>query len=192
MRAFTYLLSIGLFASALAQPVAKPNGVSPALFAKDPMSIHRRSAVPPPVEVDPEAEAFAPSEPSSEDTGDEEASVEVTGVEAEALDGDAVIQLDADIAKEEDAAAADVLIAAEGAEEDSCEAVCGVHRVEGAKNEREALCSAEGLKTTLSCAQCIDRTWPDTTWEDSAMAEYERIVSACNDSPQRPFRRESS
>ncbi|WWC57975.1 uncharacterized protein I303_100510 [Kwoniella dejecticola CBS 10117] len=68
--------------------------------------------------------------------------------------------------------------------DDSCSAICGVQRVEGAKSEREALCSSEGLLATLQCAQCIDQTWPDTSYEDSAMAEYERIVSACDDSPQ--------
>nr|XP_019014325.1 uncharacterized protein I206_00407 [Kwoniella pini CBS 10737]OCF53106.1 hypothetical protein I206_00407 [Kwoniella pini CBS 10737] len=68
--------------------------------------------------------------------------------------------------------------------EDSCSEICGIQRVEGAKSEREALCSSEGLLATLQCAQCIDQTWPDTSYEDSAMAEYERIVSACDDTPQ--------
>nr|XP_019048549.1 hypothetical protein I302_02321 [Kwoniella bestiolae CBS 10118]OCF27479.1 hypothetical protein I302_02321 [Kwoniella bestiolae CBS 10118] len=68
--------------------------------------------------------------------------------------------------------------------DDSCTEICGVQRVEGAKSEREALCSSEGLLATLQCAQCIDQTWPDTSYEDSAMAEYERIVSACDSSPQ--------
>ncbi|EIW67885.1 hypothetical protein TREMEDRAFT_33167, partial [Tremella mesenterica DSM 1558] len=64
---------------------------------------------------------------------------------------------------------------------ETCKDICGMYRVEGAHNEREALCSSHGLQATLECAQCIDSTWPETSWEESAMAEYERIVSACND-----------
>jgi hypothetical protein len=85
----------------------------------------------------------------------------------------------------------------------ACSDVCGAHRVEGARNEREALCSIAGLQATCEltrplyqstyllcadhadrCAQCIDRTWPETSWDDSAMAEYERIADACRDEPQ--------
>jgi len=63
--------------------------------------------------------------------------------------------------------------------DEPCSAVCGMQKIEGAKNEKEALCSVEGLRATLECASCIDDAWPDTTWEESAMAEYDRIVEAC-------------
>ncbi|KAL7424624.1 hypothetical protein Q5752_000308 [Cryptotrichosporon argae] len=88
-------------------------------------------------------------------------------------------------------APADAAAVAEPAD-DACADVCGLHRVEGAHNEREALCSAEGLRATLACAECIDTTWPDTTWEDSAMAEYDRILSACEAKPQRVFRNKAA
>jgi len=73
----------------------------------------------------------------------------------------------------------------------ACELECGQHRVEGARNEREALCSAQGLRATLRCAQCIDRTWPESSWEDSAMAEYQRIVGTCESEHQQIFRKEA-
>ncbi|KAK4689097.1 hypothetical protein P7C73_g1006, partial [Tremellales sp. Uapishka_1] len=98
-------------------PVAAPE--TPILFAKDPMSVHRRAVVPPPIEED----------------------------------------------------------------EEPCLNVCGLKRVEGATSEREALCSVDGLRATYACAECIDTAWPDTTWEDSAIAEYDRIASACDDGP---------
>jgi hypothetical protein len=65
--------------------------------------------------------------------------------------------------------------------DEACQEVCGLHRIEGAASEREALCSDEGLRNTLECALCIDTTWPDTTYEDSALAEFERIKQACGD-----------
>ncbi|ORY31983.1 hypothetical protein BCR39DRAFT_524931 [Naematelia encephala] len=71
--------------------------------------------------------------------------------------------------------------------EDACTEVCGTVRVEGAQSEREALCSTSGLRATLECATCIDMTWPDTEWEDSATAEYERIFSACHQDTQQLF-----
>jgi hypothetical protein len=63
--------------------------------------------------------------------------------------------------------------------EDACDAVCGIRHLDGAQSERDALCSDMGLANTLECALCIDNTWSDTTWEDSALAEYERIIEAC-------------
>lgn len=63
--------------------------------------------------------------------------------------------------------------------EDACDAVCGLRHLDGALSERDALCSETGLSNTLECALCIDNTWTETTWEDSALAEYERIVVAC-------------
>lgn len=148
MRAFTFLLALGLLGSTFAAPVAQPEAnVAPALFAKDPLSIHRRSNIPVP-----------------------------------------------EIAEEENVAESNVSTTTDVVEEpseDSCVAICGIQKIDGAKSEREALCSTDGLKATLSCAQCIDSTWPDTTWEDSAMAEYERIVSACQGTSQRTFSRDT-
>ncbi|KAK1926529.1 hypothetical protein DB88DRAFT_170752 [Papiliotrema laurentii] len=63
--------------------------------------------------------------------------------------------------------------------DDACDTVCGVDHISNAQSQREALCSETGLESTLACALCIDTTWSETTWEDSALAEYERIVEAC-------------
>ncbi|ORX34531.1 hypothetical protein BD324DRAFT_653304 [Kockovaella imperatae] len=43
------------------------------------------------------------------------------------------------------------------------------------------LCSRESLKHTFACAKCIDATWSYDKWDESAMAEYERISNACTD-----------
>ncbi|KAK8845298.1 hypothetical protein IAR55_006011 [Kwoniella newhampshirensis] len=162
MRVISLLFALGLVGSALSAPAPIPQPqplMIPALFAKDPLSIHRRSVIPPPAAIDDEV------------VEDQER------IEGASLGGSQV-QVDLD-------AETETLAEAEQPSEDSCAAVCGVQRVEGAKSEREALCSADGLHATLNCAQCIDNTWPDTTYEDSAMAEYQRIVDACNDTPQK-------
>lgn len=105
---------------------------------------------------------------------------------------------------EEGALAAFVADEDDKVSEDACSAVCATHYIAGAKTEREALCSPKGLQNTresawqwcicgheqrvngvVDCALCIDNTWPDTTWQESAMAEYERIVEACEQAPQK-------
>jgi len=146
MRIAAVLFSLGLVASVLAAPAPG----TPLLFAKDPMSIHRRSPVPEPVPVSPE-------------------NVHVNDRNHASTSSAPIIAVVEDNEEEPS--------------EEACVSICGIRRVEGAKNEREALCSVNGLKATLDCAQCIDTTWPDTTWEDSAMAEYHRIVDACDDTP---------
>ncbi|WWD22240.1 hypothetical protein CI109_106731 [Kwoniella shandongensis] len=171
MRASALLFALGLVGSVLAAPapIARPH-IAPSLFTKDPLSIHRRSVIPPP--------------PATEEQLEAESEAETTSVEVQSTTAATAATTTPEIAVEDEE---DLPPA-----EDSCATVCGVQRVEGAKSEREALCSVDGLHATLQCAQCIDKTWPDTTWEDSAMAEYERIVAACDDAPQKAFRRESS
>ncbi|WVQ76467.1 hypothetical protein IAR50_006135 [Cryptococcus sp. DSM 104548] len=165
MRAFALLVSMGLISSVLAAPAPQP-GLSP-LFSKDPLSLHRRS-VAPDTDADAAVLAYDPDAASSDDT----LSPPSSGSDVP------IVETEPEIYEVEEVPA-----------EDACADVCGVTRVEGAKSEKEALCSGEGLKATYACAQCIDQTWPDNVWEDSAMAEYEKIASACDDSPQRPIRR---
>ncbi|GFZ43716.1 hypothetical protein JCM24511_01436 [Saitozyma sp. JCM 24511] len=153
MRVLNIIFSLGLVASALAAPAPISNFAnSPILFAKDPLSIHKRSALP---EAAPEPIALS------------ESSSDITARSASSEDSE-LSDTDQD--------------------EGSCSDVCGIRKVQGARTEREALCSMEGLRATLECAQCIDSSWPDTTWEESAMAEYERIVDACADAPQLEFK----
>lgn len=33
--------------------------------------------------------------------------------------------------------------------------------------------------SVVACAQCIDLTWPEDLWENSAMAEYTRVALTC-------------
>ncbi|WWC85642.1 uncharacterized protein L201_000508 [Kwoniella dendrophila CBS 6074] len=127
---------------------------SPVLYTKDPLSIHRRSEIP--------SENFENTD----------------------LTPEFQAEIDSSSSSLSSSSAITATTAATEPAEDACNEVCGVKRVEGAKSEREALCSSEGLLATLQCAQCIDQTWPDTSYDDSAMAEYERIVSACDASPQ--------
>ncbi|WVQ93908.1 hypothetical protein IAU59_000986 [Kwoniella sp. CBS 9459] len=209
MRASTFLLALGLIGTSLAaptplaQPQPAPVPVSPILFAKDPLAIHKRADVPdvpaPAVDADVVTSASASAEAEKEvveveveieDDAASSASVEsavpVPTIAAESSTSSsspspsAVVQPEVETESETQA---------ETDKEEPCVSICGVQRVEGAKSEREALCSVIGLQATLACAKCIDETWPETTWEDSAMAEYERIVSACDDSPQTAFRR---
>jgi hypothetical protein len=87
---------------------------SPILFAKDPLSIHKRSALP---EAAPAPEPIALSEPSSDITARSASSED-----SELFDSDE--------------------------DEGTCSDVCGVRKVQGARTEREALCSMEGLRAT--------------------------------------------
>lgn len=80
-----------------------------------------------------------------------------------------------------------------------CTELCKVRTIEGARSGLEALCSLDGLQSTrelafrdqrrgradssVACAQCIDTTWPEDMFENSAMAEYDRIVQLC-EAPQ--------
>ncbi|WRT63489.1 uncharacterized protein IL334_000394 [Kwoniella shivajii] len=170
MRTATFLIALGLFGTALSAPIAEPN--SKFLFAKDPLSIHRRT-VPDESNIHsvediimtPEFQAEVESSSSTSSSSTSSSSGSGSGSEVK------------------ESSESEMNITSEPSE-DSCAEICGIQRVEGAKSEREALCSSEGLLATLECAQCIDQTWPDTSYEDSAMNEYERIVSACNDSPQ--------
>jgi hypothetical protein len=149
-----------LLASVMAAPTPDEHPHA-LLFPKDPMAIHKRDVIP----VDPLPVARA----------------EVERAEAESAARPA---RRGKVIKRQPAA--DFLAPPA---EDSCASVCGVTRVEGARSEREALCSVDGLRATFDCAECIDATWPDTTWEDSALAEYERIVAACEEAPpQKVFR----
>lgn len=61
----------------------------------------------------------------------------------------------------------------------SCSTECGVIKISGVKSEKEALCSDEGLHATKTCAKCIDTTWPDTRFQQSAMSEYQKLVALC-------------
>ncbi|TYJ55055.1 hypothetical protein B9479_004279 [Cryptococcus floricola] len=168
MRAFTLLVSLGLISSVLAAPAPQP-GLSP-LFSKDPLSLHRRSAAPD-AEADSAILAYDPDAASSDDT--------LSSPSSSNSDSDIpIVATEPEMYEVEEAPA-----------EDACADVCGVTRVEGAKSEKEALCSGPGLRATYTCAQCIDQTWPDNVWEDSAMAEYEKIASACDNSLQQPIRR---
>lgn len=156
---------------------------SPVLRSKDPLSIHRRSSEPA-GEVLDERDLSALAGPSSSSQFAERAAVpwKAANDDYEEL---------AEVDEEDDM-------------DFACAAECAVQQIHGAKNEREALCSAQGLKTTrelvpdaalglmstdktsltVACARCIDATWPDTSYEDSAVAEYERIAQSCQDDPK--------
>lgn len=69
-------------------------------------------------------------------------------------------------------------------EDEPCADICTKTWVVQSNTHEDALCSPQGLKATLQCARCIDQVWPETSWEDSALAEYERIKSACAAGPQ--------
>ncbi|WVF66287.1 hypothetical protein IAT40_001027 [Kwoniella sp. CBS 6097] len=191
MRASTFLIALGFIGTSFAAPTPlaqpQPQPVSPILFAKDPLAIHKRADVPD-VSV-PAAAAVELSEVEAE------AETEVVQVEvASTSTSTAIIESAVSVPVPSVDAESSAVVAApvqsstetesQTETEEPCVSICGVQRVEGAKSEREALCSVIGLQATLACAKCIDETWPETTWEDSAMAEYERIVSACDDSPQ--------
>ncbi|WVR03333.1 hypothetical protein IAU60_000324 [Kwoniella sp. DSM 27419] len=158
MRSSSLFVALSLFGAVFAAPIADPAMLQ---FEKAPLSVHRRAVLPDTSTVVNDVTAGSASlEASAVPAAPTAAAVEDTAVVTAALEAPVT------------------------ADSDSCSSVCGLQRVPGARSEREALCSVDGLHATLECAQCIDRTWPDTTWEDSAMAEYERIVSACDDSPQ--------
>lgn len=82
---------------------------------------------------------------------------------------------------------------------ETCSTECGLIKVKGVKNEREALCSEVGLEATRTstpvphdnelqtdgigvCAECIDTAFPHTRFQKSAMSEYEKIIASCGTS----------
>jgi hypothetical protein len=91
----------------IAAPVSEPGALNkfPVLFAKDPLSIHKRAA-----NRNPEPRVAAADVAANPELD------EVTEVATQ--------------------------------DEDSCAEVCGIRKVEGAKTEREALCSIDGLRAT--------------------------------------------
>ncbi|OCF33163.1 hypothetical protein I316_05208 [Kwoniella heveanensis BCC8398] len=189
MRASTFLIALGFIGTSFAAPTPlaqpQPQPVAPILFAKDPLAIHKRADVP---DVPDTAAIEIDAEDQNKDVVEIEVQAEVASAAATASSStsveSAVVVPLAESSAVSAVAEPSTESESEAEKEEPCVSICGVQRVEGAKSEREALCSVFGLQATLACAKCIDETWPETTWEDSAMAEYERIVSACDDSPQ--------
>ncbi|AFR98187.1 hypothetical protein C343_06166 [Cryptococcus neoformans C23] len=187
MRTLTVLVSFGLLTSAIAAPGPRPR--PPPFFLRDPLSIHRKSFIPPPIGDDELTRTAVKSLPYgleaefADDSGLSRFTSSSSTPSSSSSSKGAIVKIEMEAYEAEDAET-----------EDTCANVCGVTRVEGASSEQEALCSPAGLKATYACAQCMDKAWSGTTWENSALAEYERIASACegNDSSQRPIRRKSS
>ncbi|WVO23700.1 uncharacterized protein IAS62_005055 [Cryptococcus decagattii] len=188
MRIFTVLLSFGLLTFSIAAPAPQPK--VPSFFFKDPLSIHRRSSIPLPVAGDDEQTkqstkllAYDLEVEFIEDSDPAHLTSSSSASTSSSSSKNVVVETEMEAYEVEETEA-----------EDACANVCGVTRVEGAKSEHEALCSPAGLKATYACAQCIDNVWNDITWENSALAEYERIASACEgvNSSQNPIRRRNS
>ena len=113
-------------------PEPQPNG--PALIPKDPMAIHRRSPGPAAAPNPFAAGAHFPTIPPLADRDyPDVAGPSVVRAKRAALPS-----------SEED----DERAVPADADESACMDVCGMHRVEGAHNEHEALCSAGGLQAT--------------------------------------------
>lgn len=110
---------------------------------KDPLSIHRKSSIPPPAAGDDEliktAVKSLPYDLETEFTDDSGLVrfASPSSTSASSSSKSPVVQIEMDAYEAEDAET-----------EDTCANVCGVTRVEGAKSEQEALCSPAGLKAT--------------------------------------------
>ncbi|KAE8542977.1 hypothetical protein D1P53_000464 [Cryptococcus gattii VGV] len=178
MRIFTVLLSFGLLAFSIAAPAPQPK--VPSFFFKDPLSIHPRSSIPFPIAGDDEQTKSSDKLLAYD--------LEVEFIE----DSDPVHLTSSSSVSTSSSSSKNVVVETEmeayeveeTETEDTCANVCGVTRVEGAKSEHEALCSPAGLKATYN-------VWNDIAWENSALAEYEHIASACEgvNRAQRPIRR---